>query len=87
MAAKIELSKKKYNSPTRCLEELHWIPIQYRIEVTLVFKCLQTKCLVISEKLLMEKEIRKQGLRSTNNARQPKYLGQTERHLEQGPSA
>ena len=43
MAAKIVLNKKKYDSWTRCLEELHWIPIQYRTEIKvfkLVFNCL-----------------------------------------------
>ena len=33
MAAKIVLNKSKYDSPTRCLEELHWLPIQQRITI------------------------------------------------------
>ena len=46
MEAKMVLNKKKYDSSTRCLEELHWIPIKYRIEIkvlTLVFKCLHNQ--------------------------------------------
>ena len=73
MAAKIVLDKKKYDSSTRCLEELHWIPIKYRIEIkvlTLVFKHL---CNQLHSYLReIENEIRKQGLRSSNNTRQLK---------------
>ena len=41
MAAKIVLQRNKFDSSTKCLEELHWLPIQYRINfkvITLVFK-------------------------------------------------
>ena len=41
MAAKIVLNKGKYGSSTRCLEELHWLPIEQRINfkiATLVHK-------------------------------------------------
>ena len=43
IAAKIVLGKGKYDSSTRCLGELHWLPIQHRIEfkiITLVYKSL-----------------------------------------------
>ena len=40
IAAKIVLGKGRYDSSTRCLAELHWLPIQQRIEfkITLVHK-------------------------------------------------
>ena len=43
IAAKIVLGKGRYDSSTRCLVELHWLPIQQRIEfkiITLVHKSL-----------------------------------------------
>ena len=43
MAARTVLQRSKYKSSSKCLEELHWLPIQYRINfkvVTLVFKCI-----------------------------------------------
>ena len=46
MAAKIVLKKGQYDSSTRCLEELHWLPIEQRINfkvVTLVHKCIHGK--------------------------------------------
>ena len=32
IAARIVLNKGKYDSTTSCLEQLHWLPIRYRIE-------------------------------------------------------
>ena len=58
--AAIVLHKKKYDSSTRCLGELDWIPIQYRIKIkvlTLVFKCLHNQAPTYLNELLMEKEI------------------------------
>ena len=43
MAAKITLGKRKYDSATSCLVQLHWLPIKFRIDykiVSLVHKCL-----------------------------------------------
>ena len=43
IAARIVLNKGKYDSATSCLEQLHWLPIMYRIEykiITLVHRCL-----------------------------------------------
>ena len=43
ITAKIVLGKGKYDSSTRCLGELHWLPIQHRVEfkiMTLVYKSL-----------------------------------------------
>ena len=43
MAAKIVLQRSKFESSSKCLEELHWLPIHYWINfkvITLVFKCI-----------------------------------------------
>ena len=43
IAARITLGKRKYDSATRCLQRLHWLPIQQRIEfkiISLVHKCI-----------------------------------------------
>ena len=32
MCAKLVLNKKKYDSATKCLQELHWLPIKQRIQ-------------------------------------------------------
>ena len=43
IAARIVLNKGKYDSATSCLEQLHWLPIRYRIEykiTTLVHRSL-----------------------------------------------
>ena len=43
ITAKTVLGRSKYESSSKCLEELHWLPIQYRINfnvVTLVFRCI-----------------------------------------------
>ena len=69
------LNKKKYDSSTRCPEELYWILIQYSIEMkvlTLVFKCPHNQVPSYLRELLTEKEMRKQGLRSANNTGQLK---------------
>ena len=43
MCAKLVLNKKKYDSATNCLKELHWLPIEQRI---------QHKILLITHKAL-----------------------------------
>ena len=43
-AAKMVLQRKKYDSATECLKDLHWLPIKFRIEhkiLTLVFKTIK----------------------------------------------
>lgn len=43
IAAKMILRKRKYDSVTACLNELHWLPVALRIEfkiLTVVWKCL-----------------------------------------------
>ena len=46
LAARVVLGRKAHESRTRCLKQLHWLPIHLRIEhkiFTLVFKALKTK--------------------------------------------
>ena len=43
MAAKMILQKNKFESSSKCLKDLHWLPIHYQINfkvITLVFKCI-----------------------------------------------
>ena len=72
MAAKIVLNKGKYESPTRCLEELHWLPIQQRITfkiLALVFKCIHRQAPSYLEKLIIIKQSRRKGMRSEKQSR------------------
>lgn len=42
IAAKIVLNKRKLDSATACLRELHWLPVRFRIRfkiLTLVYRC------------------------------------------------
>ena len=46
LATRVVLGRKAHESSTRCLKQLHWLPIQLRIEhkiLTLVFKALKCK--------------------------------------------
>jgi exonuclease III len=46
MAAKMILRKRKYDSVTKTLKELHWLPVRLRIEfkiLTMVWKCLNNQ--------------------------------------------
>ena len=73
IAAKIVLGKRKYDSSTRCLEELHWLPIQYRIEfkiISLVYKSLHGLAPQYLNNLLTRKVQRREGLRSNDNTSQ-----------------
>ena len=50
IAAKIVLGRSKYESSSKCPDELHWLTIQYRINfkiVTLIFRCIHGLALVI----------------------------------------
>ena len=73
IAAKIVLGKGRYDSSTRCLAELHWLPIQQRIEfkiLTLVHKSLHGLAPQYLVELLTRKVHRREGLRSNNNTSQ-----------------
>ena len=65
IAAKIVLGKGRYNSSTRCLAELHWLPFQQRIEfkiITLVHKPLHGLAPQYLVDLLTRKVPRREGL-------------------------
>ena len=73
IAAKIVLGKSKYDSSTRCLGELHWLPIQQRIEfkiITLVYKSLHGLAPQYLVNLLTRKAQRREGLHSNDNTSQ-----------------
>ena len=55
IAVRITLGKGKYDSTTRCLESVHWLPIQQRIDIkiiSLVHKCLHGKAPLYLERLI-----------------------------------
>ena len=73
IAAKIVLGKGRYDSSTRCLAELHWLPIQQRIEfkiITLVHKSLHGLVPQYLVDLLTRKVQRREGLCSNNKTSQ-----------------
>ena len=73
MAVKIVLGKGRYDSSTRCLVELHWLPIQQRIEfkiLTLVHKSLHGLAPKYLVELLTRKIKRREGLWSNSKTSQ-----------------
>ena len=71
MAAKIVLNKGQYKSSTRCLEELHWLPIEQRINfkiATLVHKCIHGKAPSYLDKIIIKKIPRREGMRSATKS-------------------
>ena len=67
IAAKLVLNKKKFDSSTDCMKELHWLPIRARIEfkvLMLVYKCWQNKAPLYLRSLIKDKKSRRVGLRS-----------------------
>ena len=60
------LNKKTRDSATEFLKELHWLPIQQRIDfkiLILVFKSLNKQTPKYLQELIIKKEQRKEGLR------------------------
>ena len=67
ICAKTVLGRDKYESSTRCLHDLHWLPIQKRIQhkvLTFVHKALNNKAPDYIKTLLREHQPRREGLRS-----------------------
>ena len=68
LAARAVLVRKAHESSTRCLKQLHWLPIHLRIEhkvLTLVFKALKgTAPQYLKDMLKLSKSVRL--LRSSN---------------------
>ena len=80
ISANIVLGKGRYDSSTRCLAELHWLPIQQRIEfkiITLVHKSLHGLMPQYLVDLLTRKIPRREGLQSNNRTSQLKVPATT----------
>ena len=68
-AARMGLNKHQSYSATKCLKQLHWLPIKLRIEykvLTIVFKCKHRMAPTYLQDLLEAKEHHVQGLKSNN---------------------
>ena len=67
MAAKITLGRCKYDSASRCLVQLHWLPIKYRIDykiISIVHKCIHDDALPYLTRMIHHSMPGRQGLRS-----------------------
>ena len=67
-AAKIVLKRKKFDSASDCLRELHWLPIKARVEfkvVLMVYKCLNNEAPIYIKELL--KMARNRNTHSSDN--------------------
>ena len=67
MGAKMVLSAPKYSSPMECMIELHWLPIQFRIQhriLTLVYKTLHGNAPDYMKSMLREHIPSRSGLRA-----------------------
>ena len=65
IAARITLGKRKYDSATSCLQKLHWLPIQQRIEfkiISLVHKCLHSNAPPYLQRLIQYTRPTRKGL-------------------------
>ena len=73
MAANIVLQRNKFESSSKCLKELHWLPIHHRINfkvITLVFKCIHKLAPSYLEELIKPKKQSREGLRSEHRTQQ-----------------
>ena len=67
IAARITLGRRKYDSATSCLQKLHWLPIQQRIEfkiISLVHKCINGTAPPYLQRLIQYTKPTRKGLRS-----------------------
>ena len=67
MCARLVLRKKKKDSATACLRELHWLPVKYRIQhkiLTLTHKCYHNIGPAYIQQLIVKHHARREGLRS-----------------------
>jgi hypothetical protein len=70
MAAKVTLSKGKYDSSTECLKALHWLPVRHRIThkvLCLVYKALHGAAPKYMTEMLTLKQQRRGSLRSNED--------------------
>jgi hypothetical protein len=69
-AAKVILQKRKIASSTKCRAELHWLPIQSRIDFKIlvtVYKCLAGEAPLYLQNLLKWRGVSRGGLRSEHD--------------------
>lgn len=69
MAAKLVCNKRKFDSATACLKELHWLPISFRVEfkcLCVVYKSLKGQAPMYLQKLFKLKDKSNYGLRSNS---------------------
>ena len=67
IVARITLGRRKYDSATRCLQKLHWLLIQQRIEfkiISLVHKCIHGNAPPYLQRLIQYTKPTRKGLRS-----------------------
>ena len=67
MAAKITLGRHEYDSASRCLFQLYWLPIKYRIDykiISMVHKCLHEDVPPYLTRMIQHSKPGRQGLRS-----------------------
>ena len=84
MAATIVLNKGKYDSSTRCLEELHLLSIEQRINfkiATLVHKCIHGKTPSYLDKIIIKKIPRREEMRSASKSSLPEIPHTTRKTL------
>ena len=66
-AAKVVLKHSKYSSSTKCLTELHWLPVKARTEfeiALIIYKCLNGNALKYLKDLLVLNELSGHNLQS-----------------------
>ena len=86
MAAKITLGKGKYDSATRCLVQLYWLPIRARIEfkiLSLIHRGLHGEALPYLEKLINYHIPTRPGLRSQQSTNRLLVPHTSKNHLQQ----
>ena len=67
VCAKLALGKGKYDSPTQCIMELHWLPVRQQISfkiLVLMYKCLHGEALECLKDLIVILNPTRPGLRS-----------------------
>ena len=67
IAAKVTLQRQKHDSATACLKDLHWLPVQQRIDhklLTIVYKCINGTAPQYLQDIIKAKTVSREGLRS-----------------------
>ena len=81
-SSKIIVGRSKYESSSKCPEELHWLPIECRINfkvIALVFRCIHRLAHSYLKELIILKKPRRHRLRSEDLTRQLE-IPRTSRH-------